>query len=69
MPSYCAGVEVETCGKMGTVQNLVMRMDGTLKMSYPSQTGDRENYQGTWEMESISVDFDGNMDGLQTLCI
>ena len=46
-----------------------MRMDGTLKMSYPSQTGDRENYQGTWEMESISVDFDGNMDGLQTLCI
>ena len=61
--SSITGLYLDTCGKISTVQNIVVRKEGILKGAYPSQTSDADNYQGTWDIESISIDHGGTITG------
>ena len=62
--SSITGLYLDTCGKISTVQNIVVRKEGILKGAYPSQTSDADNYQGTWDIESISIDHGGTITGV-----
>ena len=58
---FAAGMYLDTCGKINNVENIVVRKEGILKGAYPSQTSDADNYAGTWDIESISIDYGGTI--------